>query len=343
MADRGISRGDARMVGVVFLLVATPIFAELISTYLTSSGDLLAALGTVAFLAPLYGGAALAIREVTVRQGTGWRARFLLAASFGVLMPTLVDGSLFTATNADVENWDEIVTTTQVGGISVYAVVAWVVGHIVISIAAPIALAEALVASRRIEPWVSIPALVVIGLLGFIVAMLIHFDASTERADPIQAVASAAIVLGLAAAGLSRRWRRHGPRTPQRMRLHPLVVAAAGFVLMLSFDLAPVDWFGVTVMGCVAVVAGVLAARSAAATDWGWQRSAALAYGAVLARTLIGFLVSVPEGVAPSAKYLQNAACLALVAALGIALRRQMRAEPLPPGTGAISGSVTPP
>ena len=343
MADRGIGRGDARMVGVVFLLMATPIFAELISTYLSSSGDLLAGLGTIAFLAPLYGGAALAIREVTVRQGTGWRARFLLAASFGVLMPTLVDGSLFTATSPDIDDWDEIMTTTRVGDISVYALIAWVLGHVVISIAAPIAIAEALVPNRRLEPWVSIPTLVVIGLLGIVVAALIHFDASTERADPIQAFASAAIVIGLAAAGLSRRWRRHDPRAPQMKRLHPLVVAAAGFVFMLSLDLAPIDWFGVTIMGCVAVAAAVLAARAAASTDWDWQQSAALAYGAVLARTLIGFLVPVPEGVAPSAKYLQNVACLALVAALGVALERRMRAEPLPPDTGPIPGSVTPP
>ena len=74
-------------------------------------------------------------------------AWLLLAASFGVLMPTLVDGSLFTADDPDIEDWDEIMTTTDVGGISVYAVTAWVAGHVALSIGAPIAIAEA--SSRR--------------------------------------------------------------------------------------------------------------------------------------------------------------------------------------------------
>ena len=43
-------------VAVVFLLVAGPLFAELISTYLPTSGDLLVVLGSIVFLAPLYGG-----------------------------------------------------------------------------------------------------------------------------------------------------------------------------------------------------------------------------------------------------------------------------------------------
>jgi hypothetical protein len=90
--------------GPVFLLVATPLFAELLSSYLASSGDLVAGVGVIVFLAPLYGGAALAIREVTVRNGLGWPARLTLAAGFGVLMPTLVDGSLFLSSNNEVDN-----------------------------------------------------------------------------------------------------------------------------------------------------------------------------------------------------------------------------------------------
>ena len=49
----------------------------------------------VLFLGPMYGGAALLIREVTRRTGRGWPTILLLAAAFGVLQAALVDQSLF--------------------------------------------------------------------------------------------------------------------------------------------------------------------------------------------------------------------------------------------------------
>jgi len=79
-------------VGVVLL---APVFAELIQAYLGDLGGVFGLLFFVVFLAPLYGGAVLLIREVTVRTGRGWPSRLLLATAFGVAMPTLVDVSLW--------------------------------------------------------------------------------------------------------------------------------------------------------------------------------------------------------------------------------------------------------
>ena len=204
-------------VAVVFLLVAGPLFAELISTYLPTSGDLLVVLGSIVFLAPLYGGAALVIRDVTLRPELGWRARLLLAASFGVLMPTLVDGALFTADDPDIENWDEIMTTTQVRGISVYAVTAWVAGHVALSIGAPIAIAEGLVPTRRHDPWVSRRVLVTIALLGIAVALLIRYDVETERANLAESLVSAAVVGALATLAFTVPRRRPRIDRPNRL------------------------------------------------------------------------------------------------------------------------------
>lgn len=55
------------------VLVGAPITAEYLQAYLTSTGDLIElAFGLVIF-APLYGGAALVIREVAVRTGRDGR------------------------------------------------------------------------------------------------------------------------------------------------------------------------------------------------------------------------------------------------------------------------------
>jgi hypothetical protein len=46
-------------------------------------------------LAPVYGGAALLIREVTRRAGRGWPTILLLALAFGLLLEGVVNQSLF--------------------------------------------------------------------------------------------------------------------------------------------------------------------------------------------------------------------------------------------------------
>ena len=97
---------------------------------------------------------------------------------------------------------------------------------------------------------------------------------------------------------------------------------------MVAFDLAPINWLGVAMMWVVLALAIVVVGRAARTTAWSWRSIAALAYGAVLARALIGFLVPVPDGVAPAAKYAQNVVCVVLVMLLGVVLRARMRAAP---------------
>ena len=190
------------------------------------------------------------IREVTLRPELGWRARLLLAASFGVLMPTLVDGALFTADDPDIENWDEIMTTTQVRGISVYAVTAWVAGHVALSIGAPIAIAEGLVPTRRHDPWVSRRVLVTIALLGIAVALLIRYDVETERANLAESLVSAAVVGALATLAFILPRRRLRIDRPNHLT-QPAIATATGFALMVAFDLAPINWLGVAMMWVV--------------------------------------------------------------------------------------------
>ena len=72
---------------MVALLLGAPVCAELLQAYLDITGDPCSRwCSLVFFFAPLYGGAAVLIREVAVRTGRGWPGRLLLAAAFGLLM-----------------------------------------------------------------------------------------------------------------------------------------------------------------------------------------------------------------------------------------------------------------
>lgn len=61
-----------RVIGVVAVLLLAPITAELLQAYLGDLGGPGGLIFLVVFLAPLYGGAALLTREVSVRTGRGW-------------------------------------------------------------------------------------------------------------------------------------------------------------------------------------------------------------------------------------------------------------------------------
>src|SRR5262245_4161402 len=74
----------------IALFLLAPLVAEFIL------GDFpVVFLPLIVVLAPLYGGGALLIREVTRRTGRGWPTMLLLALAYGVLEEGLLTQSLF--------------------------------------------------------------------------------------------------------------------------------------------------------------------------------------------------------------------------------------------------------
>ena len=312
-APRGV-----RIVGVIALLLAAPVFAELLQSYLPNTDAALEILLALVFLAPLYGGAALLIREVALRTGRGWRGRLLLAASFGVLMPTLVDGSLFTPVNPGIDYWDDIMGSTRVGRLSAYAATAWMLGHVVMSIGAPLVVVEASLPEGRARPWLGRWGLVVLAVLGAAVGFLVHVDPDRApvKAGVLDYVVSLVVILALVAVAMTPVGR---PLTPAEGRGagRPVLLGLAGFGLMAGFDLAPISWAGVFLAWVVFVAAGSLLAVLSRSKQWTWRHLAAFTLGAVLARTMTGFLSPVPQGVSAAAKLSQNLVFLLLVLAIG--------------------------
>lgn len=149
--------------------------------YDDSTGDPAALLGNLAIFAPLYGGAALLIREITRRCGRGWPTILLLGLAFGVLQAGLLDHSMFNPSYRDIEYWDDMFSPTYVSwlGFSPELAVMFTTGHMIFSMAAPIAVAEALVPRRRITPWLRWPGLAVTAtafLLAAYVVVWWHLD-----------------------------------------------------------------------------------------------------------------------------------------------------------------------
>lgn len=306
------------------MAVLAPVFAELLQAYLGDLGGLPGLLFFVVFLAPLYGGAALLVREVSVRTGRGWPGRLLLATAFGVAMPTLVDASLFTPHSPDIAYWDQLQSAATVGGISVYAAITWVGGHVLMSIAAPLVVVESLVGDPR--PWLGRIGLGVVTVLMVAVAAAVHADLAQSHDVHVsvrQYAVSAAVVaasVGLAFTPLGRPVRRTTGSAPE-----PWVCAVVGFVLMAGFDLVPMSWLGVAIDVAALAVGGALVLRWCGSPAWRPRHVAALAFGGVLARTLIGFLAPLPAQTTVTDKLTQNVLYLALVLALGVALARRTR------------------
>lgn len=327
MTDR-LDRAPRRtvVVGVLALMLGAPAFAELIQSYLDITGELGGTLFLIVFLAPLYGGAGLLIREVAVRTGRGWPGRLLLAAAFGVLMPTWVDLSLWIPqTTEEIRLWGDIRAVT-IAGVSVLALSSWALGHVVMSVAVPLAVVEGLLPEGRGRSWLGWFGITVLTVMTVGVAAVIHFDEDSPGAET--SVAKYALSLAFAAtlaAGAFTRLGRPVPQVEGRGSGRPIVLGVAGFVLMAVFDLAPSSWLGLVLVWGAAVAAGLLLARSSRSPEWSARHLVAFAFGALLERTLIGFLAPTPPGSETVGKLVQNMVALVLVLALGTLLRARTR------------------
>jgi hypothetical protein len=321
-----------RLAPVLAVLLLAPVCAEFSSGYLPSTGKPLELLGELLFFAPLYGGAALLVRETTVRLGGGWPTRVLLAAAFGLAMPGLIDLSLFTTVRDDVEGWQQIFTPTYVDalGTSLGAVTTWTMGHVVLSICGPIAVVETLTGRADVvrERWLRIPGLVVAVLAFAAVAAAVN---DSQRGSYVievsttQLVVVSRLVLGLIALGVV--WARALPtRTRGSGRLRPWSAAGlvlGGAVITFAGDASATSWG--FLVGCwvvLALAAGALL-RAGMRPDWSIRHTGLLAVGALASRALTAFASPAPEGVSDVGKLGQNVGFTLVVALLLVLVARR--------------------
>lgn len=318
---------------VLALLVLAPACAEYSSGYLETTGDPLALLGQLLVFSPLYGGAALLVREVAVRLGGGWPVRVLLALAFGLAMPGLVDLSLFTTVRDDVTGWDQIFAPTFVSalGTSLGAATTWSMGHVVLSVTAPLATVEALTGRPDVvrERWLGrrglgVTAVVFAGSVVVVNAYQRQSYGIEASVAQLAGVAAVVVALVLAAVVVARRRpaRQRGVARVGVVRGTRLVLG--GVVVTFVGDAAATSWAFLATCWVVVAAAAVLLVRAGLGRGWSPRHSGLLAVGALLSRAATAFANPPPDGVPLEAKLTQNAvfAVVVLLLLVAVVLRR---------------------
>jgi hypothetical protein len=327
---------------VLALLVLAPVCAEYLSAYDETTGDPIALLSGLLFLAPLYGCPALLIREWARRARLGWPGVLLAALAFGIVEAGVVDQSLFISHYRDIRVWPDLREPTLIAplGISGYLTLLFLYGHVIWSIGAPIAIVEALWPARAQERWMGRRG-VTLAATGYVVASaaVLADTLHSERTHASWAqvavclLAVAALLWG-ATALANRRPRRSAATAPR-----PRTVFASAFAAGLGFQLVPPTWPGVALAATLVAGAFVGIRRRSRAAGWDGRHVLALAASAVLADALLAFVTSPVVGDVPDGrKYTHNAVLLLVICAL-LALAWNARDTPRP--TRAASGSVT--
>lgn len=239
------------------------------------------------FMAPMYGGGAILIREFTRRTGRGWPTIVTLALAYGILEEAFTTQSLFNPNylGLNLHLLDHAFIPAL--GISAWWTVLVLTLHTIWSISVPIALIEALVPDRAEKPWLGCIGLGVVAALYAlaVVAMTRHAvqsDHSHFMASRAQFVWSGIACAAVAALAfiVPREVRTRSAGDPP----NPWLVG--GFALAVSsiFELTPPmwNWWAVIIYLALDVVAVLAIVLWASRAGWGMQHCLALAGGAAM-------------------------------------------------------------
>lgn len=325
-------RARGRLLQIAGLLVLCAVGAELLAAYGDSTGDPGGIAFALVFFAALYGAPALLARELARRLGWGWPSLLLIFAALGTAQAGLIDQSLFSADYGGYEGWEENREPTLIPsmGLSGYNAYSFIVGHVIFSFAAPVALAEAWLPARASKPWLGPIGTILAAIAYAVAATLIVTDPESRSGSPTQLLVTAAVVVAmLLAAELVGRHRhadhaRAGTRGPAIWQ-----VLGASLIFALVPELMPATWLGVTLAGMTTATLGVLVLLASRTGAWTIQHTAAVGAAYLLERGLLAFTYFPLIGdVAAGPKYAHNVVMLLVVVlATWIALRPRGRPD----------------
>lgn len=321
-------RDRGRVLQIVGLLVLCGVGAELLAAYGDSTGDPGGIAFALVFFGALYGAPALLARELARRLGWGWPSLLLIFAALGTAQAGLIDQSLFSADYGGYEGWEENrePTLIQSLGLSGYNAYSFIVGHVIFSFAAPVALAEAWVPARARKPWLGPIGTTLAAIAYAVAATLIVTDPESRSGSPTQLLVTAgavgAMLLGAALVGRGRRTdpARSGTRGPALW-----LVLGVSLVFATAPELMPPTWLGVALAGTLTASLGILVLLAARTGGWTIRHTAAVGAAYLLERGLLAFTYFPLIGdVAAGPKYAHNVVMLLVVVlASWLALRRR--------------------
>ena len=305
-------RRIAPAVGLFFL---APLVAEFLLGNLP-----ITLLGALVLLAPLYGGGALLIREVTRRAGRGVPTMLLMGVAYGLLEEGVATQSLFNPhyVGADLLSVGYVPWL----GIAVPWTLFVLSLHAIGSTTVPIVMAELCTRDRRATPWLGRPGLAVTAVL-FVVGLAANtvFQMASDpfRATPAQFVA-VIVLAALATAAALRLPRRSGlPGAVPAVWAVGLGVLVAGVLL----ELAPLRGLGVVVAVVVEGALAVMAARWAVRAAWTPRHTLAAAAAGLATYAWHAFPETPVVPVAPAVDLAGNTVfALGALLLIGMAWRR---------------------
>ncbi|WP_399084121.1 hypothetical protein ACGH2B_03925 [Streptomyces sp. BBFR2] len=315
-----------RAAPVAGLLLLSPFCAEYLVGYqgvLTNPVELLVA---VVFVLPIYGAPAVLIRDLTRRAGRGWPTLLLLATAAGLIQAGWVDQSLF-----NHRDFADGPLPTLLPWLDADAgqLLTFVVGHVVWSFGAPVAVVESCVPDRAGRPWLgrwgtAVLAAVYLAGTVFFTYQLVVLPGFHARPGQLAAVGVAVAAAVGAAFALPRRAARTSGSAPPPWCAGGVALVLLGAFVTLNDQWA---WRGVAVAVAALTLLGALLAYWSRRPGWGRGHRLAVAGAALLLYAGLAFVVN-PENVPPSVLHtVRGAVLLGVVALLYGAARRVARAR----------------
>lgn len=282
-----------RMAPAVLLFFLAPLFGEYLLGNLKFSE-----VAYVPFIAPLYGGGALLIREVARRMGRGYATMFILGIAYALIEEGLVDQLLFNP--AYFTGQEQLMNTViPVLGLDVWLTLILMAMHAVWSICIPIILVEAIYARRGKVPWFGKTGLAVVAVIFILGSIWLCNTIYLETgffASPLQLIGMAAVIVVLIIVAFAFK--------------HPVMASVQGFVpnpwvagglafaatsLYMLTEFLP-GWTRIGACILIAYVPLTLVFRWSRRSNWSALHTLALAGGATLTYAWLGAFMEPETG-----------------------------------------------
>ncbi len=337
-----------RVAPAVGLFFAAPLVAE----FLLGNLPITLLVGLV-FLAPLYGGGALLIREFVRRTGRGWPSILLLGLAYGVFEEGITTQSLFNRNYVGAHLLD--VGYVPALGIAIPWTLAVLALHAVWSISVPIGLVEAMAPERRTTPWLGRIGLTVTGVLlvfGSVATTVMQIARDPFVASVPQFAAVAVVIVALVVAAFlirpSRTVTTEEAPAEGLGRRGPSVWLVGGLALVCgsAYRLTPdhtAAWVQVVMMLAVAGVAVATVTYWSHRPGWAPRHQLALVAGAALAYALHAFIETPILSVSTTVDHVGDVVFgTAAVVAILVAARRTRQASTEHAGAATAADEADP-
>ncbi|MBN2069036.1 MAG: hypothetical protein JW739_05300 [Opitutales bacterium] len=269
----------------VVLFFMSPFIAEFLL------GDFsIDAIGLLFFMAPLYGGGALVVRETARRLNRGWPTIMLLALAYGLFEEGIVIGTLFNPNYLGLHLLENAYIPAL--GIGAFWTTFVLTIHTVWSISVPIAITEGLFKKRKTEPWLNNTGLGIAVLFLILGGILIR--SMTRMQDSFQIPLHDQIAVWVLIAVVATVAIRIKPkqRPEKGASINPVIVLTGSFlfgIAVLNTYRLFSDWPLAIVLITIDITGFTLLAIMSRRSRWTTLQTTAAAGGAMFAYACMAF------------------------------------------------------